>query len=392
MVSAAPAQANPVRFELLDVCRFVAAFAVVIFHWLYKGIELDEMNTVTYSPFAGIAAYGYLGVYFFFMISGFVIAASSQGRTASEFAVRRLIRLYPAFWVAVTITTITILLIGGTVFTVTIPQYLANLTMMPGILHQPLIDNSYWTLFCELLFYGMIFLFLLVGLGKRLEVFYPGWAIMMLALTLVTPNIASMPLLGTFYAYFAAGAIVSTIQRNGWSWWQAVGLAASAYVSVSYTVAEAGRINDASTGLHLLSLPLVGALAVAFFGIMLVQIIPSVAAWKIPKSRILGALTYPLYLLHAHIGYMLFNRFANDENKWVAYIVVFAIILGGAYLLYAFVELRPKRMWSAAFDGTVGRALRWVERIVARALPKRRVSARREWWEAQQRQSANPPV
>ncbi|WP_404474874.1 acyltransferase family protein [Microbacterium aerolatum] len=375
MVSASPAK-ETVRFQLLDVCRFVAAFAVLVFHWLYKGTETGMMDTVSYSPLAGVAAYGYLGVYFFFMISGFVIANSALDRPASVFAVGRLVRLYPSFWVAVILTSITVLLIGGSIFTVTIPQFLANLTMIPSLFDQPLVDRSYWTLFCEILFYGMVFVFLLVGLGKRLEVFYPAWALLMLVLTLVVPSIAALPLLGTLYAYFAAGAIIRTIHRRGWHWWQAVGLAASFYVAITSTLAEVNLINETATGPYVQSVPVTAAVVCFFFAVMLIQIIPKVAAWKIPKSYLLGALTYPLYLLHAHIGYMIFNRFANDENKWIVYPIALVFILGLSYALYKLVEQRPKKMWFTMFNNTAGRLVRAVENLLHR--PKKRRARRLE--------------
>ncbi|WP_206476937.1 acyltransferase family protein [Microbacterium sp. KRD172] len=370
MVSASPAK-ETVRFQLLDVCRFIAAFAVLVFHWLYKGTETGMMDTVSYSPLAGVAAYGYLGVYFFFMISGFVIANSARDRPASVFAVGRLVRLYPSFWVAVILTSITALLIGGSIFAVTIPQFLANLTMIPSLFDQPLVDRSYWTLFCEILFYGMVFVFLLVGLGKRLEVFYPAWALLMLVLTLLVPSIAALPLLGTLYAYFAAGAIIRTIHRRGWHWWQAVGLAASFYVAITFTLKEVALINDAATGPYVQSVPVTAVVVCGFFAVMLIQIIPKVTAWRIPKSYLLGALTYPLYLLHAHIGYMIFNRFADDENKWLIYSLALVLVLGLSYALFNLVEQRPKKMWVAFFNNTAGRILRPIERIPQRIKERR---------------------
>lgn len=371
MVSANPAKDTSLRFELLDVCRFVAAFAVLVFHWLYKGTETGLMDTVSYSPVAGVAAYGYLGVYFFFMISGFVIAKSAQSRTASTFAVGRLVRLYPSFWVAMTLTAITALIIGGSIFTVTIPQFLANLTMIPSVFDQPLIDRSYWTLFCEILFYGMVFLFLLFGLGKRLEVFYPAWALLMLVLTLAVPSIAALPLLGTLYAYFAAGAILRTIQRHGWHWWQAVGLAASFYVAFTSTLNEVTLINNTTTGPYVQSVPVTAVVVCFFFAVMLIQIIPKVTTWTIPKSYLLGALTYPLYLLHAHIGYMIFNRFADDANKWLVYAIMLVVILGLSYAMHKLVEQLPKSMWFAFFNATAGRVLRSVENLPRRIKERR---------------------
>lgn len=366
-----PFATAPVRFELLDVSRFAAAFAVLIYHWLFKGIQMGTVDSISYSPLAGIAAYGYLGVYFFFMISGFVISASSHGRTASQFAVRRAVRLYPAFWVSMLTTALVTIAIGGTLFSVTVPQVLANLTMLPQLLRQPTVDGVYWTLFCEILFYGMVFLILLAKLGRYLDAFFPGWAIFLLAITVIAPQLSRYELIGSLYAFFAAGAIISTIQRRGWSWWRAVGLLASAYVSLRYIIEQTTILNDGNNGPFVQSMPVTIAIVIGFFVIMMMQTSARVATWRIPHSRLLGALTYPVYLLHAHIGYMVIDRFADDENKWWIYAILLALVLGSSYVICKLVEERPRRMWLAFFDGTVGRLLRGLEQLPRRVFGKR---------------------
>jgi peptidoglycan/LPS O-acetylase OafA/YrhL len=69
--------ARPVRRLLeLDVLRGIAAFGVLVFHFTdYK----DPVNVHPY-PLPFRFGYGTLGVYLFFMISGFVIFAPSIQR------------------------------------------------------------------------------------------------------------------------------------------------------------------------------------------------------------------------------------------------------------------------------------------------------------------------
>jgi peptidoglycan/LPS O-acetylase OafA/YrhL len=53
-----------------------------------------------------------------------------------------------------------------------------------------------------------------------------------------------------------------------------------------------------------------------------------------------GALTYPLYLVHAYNGFVLFNLFGAVVNRWV----LLAAMVGGmgcaAYLIHRLVEVR----------------------------------------------------
>lgn len=84
------------RFTLLDGLRGVAAIAVVILHSI-SPLDLEK----NYIPHA------HLAVYFFFALSGFVIAHAYESRIQkigpAKFMVLRLIRLYPLLFVGITL-------------------------------------------------------------------------------------------------------------------------------------------------------------------------------------------------------------------------------------------------------------------------------------------------
>lgn len=52
----------------------------------------------------------------------------------------------------------------------------------------------------------------------------------------------------------------------------------------------------------------------------------------------LGALTYPLYLLHGHIGYVVFHRLGHLFNKYVLLAGLLALMLLAAYLISTRIE------------------------------------------------------
>jgi len=349
------------RLQLLDALRFFAAVSVVAYHWLFRGIETGAITSVSYSTVSQTASYGYLGVHLFFLISGFVIAASAHGKSASNFAVSRLVRIYPAFWVAVLFTALITFVWGAPTFKVTYPQLIANLSMVPNVFDQPLVDESYWTLFHELVFYVLVFTFLFLGLAKKLDTFFPAWALVMVAISVIAPQYSTVPMLGTLYSFFAGGAIISTIQRRGWTLWTAVGLLASLYVAVDYTITDVARLNG-QTPTFVQSTPVTVAIICLFFCLLLVQTLPGVATWAIRGSATGGAITYPLYLLHAHFGFIVVDRVATEDNKWLVYAVLLVGTLTLAYLLNRFVEVAPKKFWRSFFDKSVGWLLRNIER------------------------------
>ncbi|MDO4320735.1 MAG: acyltransferase [Bacteroidales bacterium] len=86
-----PATSSKPRFLILDGLRGIAAIIVVIFH-IFEAYAAD--------PVQQIVNHGYLAVDFFFALSGFVIGYAyddrwARGMTFCNFVKRRLIRLHP---------------------------------------------------------------------------------------------------------------------------------------------------------------------------------------------------------------------------------------------------------------------------------------------------------
>ncbi|WP_091230770.1 acyltransferase [Microbacterium sp. 3J1] len=336
------------RIEIVDMMRGLAALSVVVFHYFYNGIANGKIDSITQTPVLGeIARYGYLGVDVFFIISGFVIASSAVGKTARQFVVGRAVRLYPAFWVAMSITACFILVLGGSRITVTGWQFAANTTMVPQLFRQPFVDGAYWTLAYELAFYSMVFVIILARQGRRLDVIMCVWAIAMGAVSLVAPSLRSFPLLGGYFALFAIGAVISAIRRSGWSPLRVAGLAGGVGAALPFQLGT-----GADRGLDIV---IVAVICVGAYGIILATLSARVSALRLPGSRLAGQLTYPLYLLHAYIGYLLISAFADEQNKVIVTLLVIGFVALLAYALHVVVERWMRPVWYPFFDRTIGR-------------------------------------
>jgi len=333
------------RLALLDLLRLAAALSVVAYHWLFWGIEHDAIRSFGRTPVSWLAAYGFLGVQLFFLISGFVIFLSASGREASAFAAGRATRLYPAYWAGVALTSATLLLTAQTAPLELLPKFLANLTMAPAVFRQTQLDGVYWTLTLELQFYALVFLFLLFRRRSWLEVFFPLWAIAMLGTTLFLPRVAALPLCGDLFTLFAGGALIAVISRAGWTVLRAAGLLASVVGGVVGTIRHADESGDGSA-----TDPVVLAIVVVLlFALVFVLTRPKVAALRIPGSRFLGALTYPLYLSHAVFGYALLNRWVDPDAIWSGIAAALVVVLAVAAVVHFAVERAAAPVWRRLF-------------------------------------------
>lgn len=160
------------RYAHLDALRAIAALAVMVEHMFGDLLRQAPSATGPMSMLARLLvenlSLGRFGVALFFLISGFVVPFSIAGeRPLRHFAISRLFRLYPAFWLALAVLAMMAWLSGDMPKTATV---LANLTMAPPLFAQPWLSPIHWTLFVELLFYGLVALLFAAGVLRQVGV------------------------------------------------------------------------------------------------------------------------------------------------------------------------------------------------------------------------------
>jgi len=275
----------------------------------------------------------------FFMISGFVICMSCWGRSLPDFFTSRVIRLYPAYWVAVLATTVVVTEVSGGVDPLAWRDVLVNLTMLQWPMGVDHVDGVYWTLWAELRFYLLFALVVWRGLTyRRVVAFCLVWA----TVALLADGYDIRPLVHLTVVphcwFFIAGLAFYLMYRFGTNlllW----GIVAFSYVMGQYTVMETWSRTLERVGNRIPAWG-VTVLITVFFVVM-----AGVALgwfrrvdWRwLPAA---GALTYPLYLLHESIGWEIFHRFQHSVNRWALLggTVVGMLVL--AHLVHRWVE-RP---------------------------------------------------
>jgi peptidoglycan/LPS O-acetylase OafA/YrhL len=290
---------NDTRLVEVDALRGVAALAVVLFHYTTQFGRLFHPAEPTSVAFD----HGHYGVNLFFIISGFVIFMTlARTRTAGDFIVSRLSRLYPAYWLAVVLTFVVTHQLGLPGKLVSASSAAANALMFHGLFRVPHVDGVYWTLEVELLFYaGMLALF---ALGRLRQVFLV--AIGLMALRWVywalarwagidLPYIAWRLMILAYLPWFVLGLAVYTVtQAKADALLRRHALAASAVALLTLAVTEPA--------------PQIALLAIGLGGLVLLAAQGRLPVLRLPPLVWLGRISYSLYLLHENIGWAVMLR------------------------------------------------------------------------------------
>jgi peptidoglycan/LPS O-acetylase OafA/YrhL len=144
------------RFELIEIGRGIAALLVVFFH---ATVTIALPKYFGQAPMGGLFSFGYAGVDFFFVLSGFIIFYSTGKNHGKPTAIlsyikHRLIRIYPIYWVVGLLLLPLTYLMGHHVG---VADAVMDFLLVPRE-GYPFIPVA-WTLRHELLFYVSFLLF-----------------------------------------------------------------------------------------------------------------------------------------------------------------------------------------------------------------------------------------
>ncbi|PLK27137.1 acyltransferase [Novosphingobium sp. TH158] len=324
----------------LDLIRFCAAAMVMFYHlayfaWLPKHGG-SGLYHAAFEPVVPLVDFGWVGVEIFFVISGFVIALSAQGRLPRDFLIGRATRLYPAAWICATVTLAVLLWNGKPDWT----GWVGSMLLSPA---GPWIDGVYWTIVVEMVFYAWVyFLMRFAGadkihfLGWILALLSSAfWGLRVLALLLFDVHfdqflgLWSQLLLLEFGSFFALGiALWSAVRRGGWS----RSRMALALVSLPGCLVELvahARSVALESGTELSASPIIAWLVIMVALFTAVnrndRIHARLGHWA-GSVRQLGLATYPLYLVHFAAGREIMLMIGDP---WLA----LALVLPGLCLL-----------------------------------------------------------
>ncbi|MFJ1806567.1 MULTISPECIES: acyltransferase family protein [unclassified Streptomyces] len=332
------------RLRTLDGLRLLAALMVCFYHYAGKNGEVaqswHQSPSVRFPTLSQFATYGSLGVQFFFLISGFVICMSSWGRSIGDFFRSRVARLYPAYWAAIVLVTAAGLALPVVASPLRSDEILTNLTMLQQPMGVPRVLGVDWTLWVEVRFYALFALFV-VWRGvtyRRVVMFCCLWT-----LAGVFARVADNPLTDELVMrdhapYFIGGLALYLIHRFGNSLLPWGIVVFSFLLGQRYSVTALWHPGPQ------------GAFHRSPYVIQLIVLVAFVAVAAVALGRtsranrrwltVAGALTYPFYLIHEHLGWFFIRVLYRDFglSPWLTFGTTVLSMLGIAWLLHRFVE------------------------------------------------------
>jgi len=288
-----------------------------------------------------------MGVDAFFIISGFVIFMTIQKvKNWKEFVWSRFSRLYPAYWICVTITTIAIILNNHFISTHAsadgiVVRYFTNMTMFQYYFSIQNIDNSYWTLIIEIGFYFSMLLLLVKDKIRYIEKI--GYACLLFCMIyhfdVVCDNyffhklLIIFPLIKYFPLFFA-GILLYKMKFEKITAFRLLILVLTLIIQC-FIFRNYYNIRFVSINSYILTLIFIYLIFILYLFNALQFISNPVTMW-------LGKISYSLYLIHQFIGIrIVIPYFINDLHCsfWLSAIIALIIVLFLAYMINMTVEI-----------------------------------------------------
>jgi exopolysaccharide production protein ExoZ len=360
----------------IQILRAIAALAVVLYHC---GIE----SMAVCSGFGQSCNYDYwnggYGVSLFFMISGFIMVATSwnafsQPGASLDFMRRRIIRIVPLYWLLTTVAVV-------------------GIYFVPSMLSVPVLDSGYvaasylfwpvpringlvrpvanlgWTLNLEMMFYAVFSIALLFSrrMGLALAICF------LLALTLMQTtgifaqdgSFSSVPL--NFWAdpiilNFIVGMLAAVVYKKGFhlSFSNAILLFAASIVLLA-VIHELSPAPSPHPENHIMSR--LGTALPPMFLFLAAALGPQVNTAKViwRAGLLVGDASYSIYLVHPFalrtLTKLWIKMVGDHLPVWSFNVLSLLVALAAGLTCYAFVE-RPLVNYFNAYRSTSATALR----------------------------------
>lgn len=378
---------NNSRVETIDVFRGVAILLVVLFHFTAR-LPGHALNITDGAP--PQVYFGWVGVYFFFIVSGYCIFMTlERSATVGVFLARRLSRIYPAFAAAVLL----LFAFGLVAHVPSVPEAKFHV-IEPSLIDVAMnlvfvgeigewVNGSFWSIAVEMKFYLLVAI-MAVMFGDRMQltrvfswlaiVMAPIWAVSTLFSWIgsgaVTPqSMLKFLAIAPYLTFFAVGILGRQMQTgaSGLRRLLVINLVLSTAVVwiEAYSPGQYGGVVTATV------------CALVYLGLALLFVyfssggtIPHVPGVSTALAKI-GLLSFSWYLVHENIGMSFLATFNLYMPAWASLALTITSTLCIGVVFANLFEWRFRK----AVEKAAMAALDWLGRRVSRLSALRTTSA-----------------
>lgn len=327
----------------IDYIRAISALLIVLYHYTYRYNEnlyiIDSDSTVDW-PF--VVNWGYGAVATFFMLSGFLLAKyfnkveSSWKSLGGKLLINRLLRLYPTYWVSMSLTTVVLIWLFPAA-KVTFSEFIVNLTMMASTFQVRFIDGAYWTLGYEVKFAILLSLILTIKKVNYRKVILLIWLILSIVSSYWSENnnilckFIRVFLITDWIQTFIAGICIYQIKsskKHDYFYW---------FVWILCLINQILWISSLASLVFFLTTSLL-----LYHVSYLDSIIKKNLLTK--SFEFIASISYPLYLIHQMIGFAIIKLLINNgftNELWL--LLPISVIIIFSFIIHRYIELPTSR-------------------------------------------------
>lgn len=313
----------------LDALRGIAALSVLFFHY-----------TTRYNEFFGSVsivnvALGWLGVPFFFILSGYVIHLTvDRCDTSIEFLKRRFVRLFPTYWICLLCSVLFYYFYTPfdmlKFFQLEWQDVLVNITMIAEWLKFNNVDGAYWSLLPELVFYLIFAVIIKTRKVNSFERYFFVIYLMVLLDALFSVPFFRWGLSSRYILMFMIGISFYRIKNRRIKPLFGYSIIVTCFPLSCYMYSLVTSTPIQTIAVIWISIIILFAFYIN--GYLCFMGRSKVLVW-------LGSVSYALYLVHQNIGYGLIYYFDKEfgmRNLGICFALTFTLFL--AYLITKYLE------------------------------------------------------
>ncbi|MEH6747387.1 MAG: acyltransferase [Maribacter arcticus] len=254
----------------------------------------------------------------------------------------RVVRLFSVYWLCAFITYMVTLFFGAPRFHATLGQFLLNLTLLQDFFDVERLDGAYWTMSVELRFYALALGYLILYRYKKIKI--STIAYIWLALSVIHPLVQGniivkaidLFLIFEWSPAFISGMLMAEIYKS-----KKVNIKNGTAIFICFILSIFHRMIYAKIAMikyqETFSKPIIVAVMFAVYVIMLLVILGRLKWLNKPYFLYLGIMTYPLYLLHQRIGYIIFNNLMGHYNKYLILAGTITLMITTSFIIVKYI-------------------------------------------------------